>query len=76
MRNTQFGIPITIIRGGMRAIRIDKLNPMAPMVPIAQITAIVTTVRQIATTLKDLKKRYSKIPVTSIDAAMNRNISF
>ena len=56
----QFGIPMTIISGGISAIKKDSFQPINPILPIAQITAIPTTVKQIPTTRKDLKKIFSE----------------
>ena len=39
----QFGIPITIISGGINAVKIVILNPNSTRVPIAQTTPTPTT---------------------------------
>ena len=71
----QFGIPITIINGGIKAINIDRGYPSVAMVPSDQITVTATMVIQITTTRTDLKKKYIKSELTNIESPIKMYIS-
>ena len=70
IRKIQFGIPITIIKGGIRPVRTDISKSPAgvliiksPRIPTVQTTPIITTNNEIKVALKDLKKRKKIIDV-------------
>ena len=75
IKKIQFGIPITIINGGIKAMRIDRLKPNIPMVPSDQITATKTTMLQITTMRMDLKNMKIRIEVTKMARPMKIYIS-
>ena len=56
-KKTQLGIPITIIKGGISAVKKVILNPNKWIVPIAQITPIPTTIIEKKTDENDLKNK-------------------
>jgi hypothetical protein len=53
----QFGTPITIISGGIKAIRIESLYPTNAMLPIDQTTDTKTTMLQIKIAFSVRKKK-------------------
>ena len=61
----QFGIPITIINGGINAVKTVISNPKNPNVPRAQETPIKTTKTEINVALIDLKNIKNINEVTS-----------
>ena len=71
----QFGTPITIIRGGSKAIKEDKRKSKKATLPKDHITAIDTTIRQIKTTLIERKNKNNKAAVTSKERPMKKTIS-
>ena len=72
----QFGIPITIIRGGIKPIINEILYPIIPIVPNAQTTVTNTTNTLIKVTLTDRKRKYIKREEIKIDRKMKMYISF
>ena len=59
----QFGIPITIISGGINPINAVNSKPINPIEPTDQTTPIITTIIDTKTTLKDLKNINNKSDV-------------
>ena len=53
----QLGTPITIIRGGIKAVRTVISNCNNPRTPRAHITPVITTDKVINVALYDLKKK-------------------
>jgi hypothetical protein len=71
----QFGTPITIINGGIKAMRIESLYPTNAMLPMAQTTEIKTTMLQIKIAFSVRKKKKINAEVTSNESPMNQYIS-
>ena len=71
----QFGIPITIINGGISAmIRVNSKSKSA-IDPIDQITVVITTRIQINTTRRERKKKKIREEVTNANSATKIYIS-
>ena len=65
MRKIQLGIPITIISGGIRAVRMVISYLSSPKIPKAHITPMITTHMDIKVALKLRKKKKKMIEVTN-----------
>ena len=75
IKKTQFGIPITIIKGGISAVKIVISYFNHPKSPKAHITPIRTTNIEMNVALKDLKKRKKIKLVSNIADNTNTPIS-
>ena len=69
IKKIQFGTPITIIKGGIKAVSTVISYPNHPSIPKAHITPIATTIREMNVARKDRKNK-KKIRVV-IRAAPN-----
>ena len=69
-------MPITTIKGGIKAFRMDILYPIISIVAKLQITPSITTVNDIHIALKDRKKNKRIRAERRIEAKMNIFISF
>jgi hypothetical protein len=72
----QFGIPITIITGGTRAIKSEISYPNNDIVPKEKTTPNITTSIEDITALNDLKNKNSINEVISKVRNINKEISF
>ena len=72
----QFGIPITIISGGINAVKTVISYCNNPIVPKAHITPIKTTNIEITVALIDLKNKKKISAVTKIAIKTKNFISF
>ena len=75
MRNIQLGIPITMINGGINAVRIVISYCNNPNIPKAHITPMITIHMEIKVALKLLKKKKKIKEVTKRAAPMKIPIS-
>ena len=75
IKKIQLGIPITIINGGIKAVKtvISYLRNLR--IPKVHITPIQTTINEINVALNDLKKKKKINDVTNNAAPTNRPIS-
>ena len=64
IKKIQLGIPMTIINGGIKAVRMVISNWNNPKIPKAHITPIITTHMEIRVARKLLKKKKKIIEVT------------
>ena len=76
IRKMQFGIPITIITGGTRAIKREISYPNNDIVPKQKTTPNITTSIEDITALNDLKNKNSINEVISKVRNINKEISF
>ena len=75
IRKIQLGIPITMINGGIRAVRTVISYCNRPKIPKAHITPIITTNMEMIVALKLLKKKKKIKEVTPNAASINFPIS-
>ena len=75
IKKIQFGIPITIIRGGIKAVRTVISYPSHPKIPKAHITPTATTIKEIKVALNDLKNRKKMKEVINVAPRINKPIS-
>src|SRR5210317_659088 len=75
MRKIQFGIPITMIKGGIKAVNTVISYSSKPIIPKVHITPISTTTIEINVALQDLKKKKNINEVTPSAAMINFPIS-
>ena len=75
IKKIQFGTPITIIRGGIKAVKTVISNSKNPSIPSAHITPVTTTDKVIKVALYDLKKKKKINIVTIIAITTNFPIS-
>ena len=57
IRKIQLGTPMTIIKGGIRAVKTVISYPNHPQIPKAHITPMITTNMEMKVALNDLKNR-------------------
>ena len=75
MRKIQLGIPITIIKGGIRAVKTVISKRRKPNTPKAHITPISTTNKEIKVALNERKKRKKMKEVRRVANTTNKPIS-
>ena len=75
IRKIQFGTPITMIIGGISAVRTVISYPNNPIIPNAHITPITTMDMEMKVARYDLKKKKKISVVTSVAATTNKPIS-
>ena len=71
----QLGMPITMITGGIRAVRMVISYRSRPRVPKAHITPMITTQIEIKVARNERKKKKKMSEVTTRAAVMNIPIS-
>ena len=71
----QFGTPITMINGGIKAVKTVISYSKKPRIPRAHITPVTTTLKVIIVALYDLKKKKNMHIVTTIAIITNFPIS-
>ena len=75
IKKIQFGTPITIIKGGISAVKTVISNSSRPSIPKAHITPVTTTLRVINVARYDLKKKKNINIVTNMAIITNFPIS-
>ena len=75
IKKIQFGIPITIINGGIKAVKTVISYFNRPSIPRVHITPIQTTTNEIKVALNDLKNKKNMSEVTNNAAPTNSPIS-
>ena len=66
IKKIQFGIPITIIRGGIKAVKTVISYPIQPNVPRDQATPMSTIIMEMNVARRDLKNKKKINEVTAI----------
>ena len=75
MRKIQLGMPITIIKGGIKAVKTVISYSRKPRIPKVHITPIITTSIDMNVARYDLKKKKKINEVIKIAAIINISIS-
>ena len=76
IKKIQLGIPITMITGGTKAVKIVTLYPKYPIIPKENITPKITTIIDTTVALNDRKNRNNIKDVIKRVSKINTDISY